>query len=87
MVAPLEQSTLQNATVTAMGPYSAVIKRYKIVTVALGGLGQHHFVKDIAAVIVAVTVLCVGSQAIAGMENNVSAETRFYVGTKKVKLL
>ena len=83
LIAPLEQSTLQNATVTALGPYSAVI-----VTVALRGLGQHHFVKDIA-VIVAVIVLCVDSQALAGMEDNVSAEIRFlnYVGTKKVKLL
>ena len=82
LVAPLEQSTLQNAAVAALGPYSAVIKRYKIVTVALRGLGRHRFVKEIA-VIVAVTVLCVGSQALAGMEINVSTETRFYVGTKK----
>ena len=86
LVAPLEQSTLQNATVAALGPCSAVIKRYKIVTMALRGLGRHHFVMGIA-VIVAVIVLCVGSQAFAGMENNVSVETRFYVGTKKVKLL
>jgi hypothetical protein len=76
---------LQNAAVTVLGPYSAVIKRYKIVTAALRGLGRHRFVKDIA-VIVAVTFLRVGSQAFAGMDKNVPAETRFYVGTKRVTL-
>jgi hypothetical protein len=43
-------------------------------------------VKDIA-VIVAVTVLRVGSQAFAGMEKCVPAETSFYVGTKEVRIL
>ena len=52
-------------------------------TAALGGLGRHRFVKDIA-VIVAVTLLCVGSQASVGMEKYVPAETRFYVRTKQV---
>ena len=76
----------ESAAVTALGPYSVVIKRYKILTVALCGLGWHHFVKNIG-VIVAMTFPCVGSQAFAGMDKYVTAETRFYVGTKNVKLL
>jgi 1,4-dihydroxy-2-naphthoyl-CoA synthase len=84
LVALLAQSTLQNAAVTVLRPYSAVIKRYKIVTAVLHGLGRHRFVKDIAVIVL--TVLRVGSQAFAGMDKYVTAETKFYVGTPKVTL-
>ena len=51
VVAPLTRSTLQNAAVTALGPYSAVIKRYKTATAALPGLGRPRFVKDIVVIV------------------------------------
>ena len=84
--APLEQSTSQRATVTALEPCSAVIKRYKILTAALHGLGRHPLVRDIA-VIAAVGVMCVGGKALAGMDMSVVPETKFYVDTKKAKIL